>query len=418
MVEFAHRWILARRGACVALVALAAAWRPLHATGTWRTVAGSELRVEILEPMPAPATTRAPVVLYLKNLASPRIGTEDDASILHDLRAAGHLVAIIDFAGQTDARVPTLHRDLGKLRDDIHGHTFLGDRAIDGTRVYIVPEGCRLVRDVLYYADARRPLALDIIHPSRPRQPVGAVLEFSCDNRDRFGNGSLSICSDTLLDGAAAAGLIVAMADHPVASPYKGIDAMPESARRIKAAVRTLRARVASLGGSGAIVAVGFSRGSGMALMLVTTAGRTEFEDFGEHVGVSSEVQGAVVMSGRFTYLDLLPDDTMIPRYTQAWGPRDTARATWRAHGALDYLQTPTLPLFLTINATESPEARHQMQVLRDRLTALGSPFTYVSEEEPRGHKVALDPAVLTPLHAYLRERLGPPNHAMGTHGD
>ena len=150
-----------------------------------------------------------------------------------------------------------------------------------------------------------------------------------------MGNTSLSICSDTILDAAATEGFAVAMADHPVAPPYKGLDAMPDCAWRIKAAVRTLRAEGSKLGLSEKIAAIGFSRGSGMALMLATTEGNATFEGHGEKPGVSSAVQGAVVMSGRFTYLDLLPDDHMIPRYDKAWGPRTNHLDIWRQAGAL-----------------------------------------------------------------------------------
>jgi hypothetical protein len=259
----------------------------------------------------------------------------------------------------------------------------------------------------VYVRVDRRPLAMDIIYPSNPTRPVGALLEFSCDNQNRMGNFSLQACSDTLLEGAATEGFAVAMADHPVAAPYKGLDAMPDTARRIKAAVRTLRAEGSALGLGGRIVPVGFSRGSGPALMLVSTAGQAAFEGLGEHPGTDSSVQGAVVLSGRFTYLDLLPNDHMLPRYEQAWGKRTDHRETWQAHGALDYLERPAaVPLFLSINVSEAPDALHQMAVLRRRLTALASPFTYHAEEEPRGHKMPLAPAVLSPLLVYLQGQL------------
>ncbi|WP_371068326.1 hypothetical protein, partial [Salmonella enterica] len=122
---------------------------------------------------------------------------------------------------------------------------------------------------------------------------------------------------------------------------------------KIKAAVRTLREEGVALGLNGKIAPVGFSRGSGMALMLVTTEGVAELDGFGSHTNISSAVQGAVVMSGRFTYLDLQPDDKMLPRYAKVWGERETNLDLWRQHGALDYLTKPTLPLFLTINCTE-----------------------------------------------------------------
>jgi hypothetical protein len=383
---------------------------PIHAgpvTGQWESVvAGQPLALTVLEPVSAGTNSVSPAIVYLKNLAAPRVGTEGDASILHDFCAAGNRVVILDYAHATNARVPFINRDLGKLRDDFRAKKILPQYKFDNAHLFIVPEGCRLKRDVLYYADTNRPLSLDIIYPSQPKQPAGALIEFSCDNVDRMGNTSLSICSDTLLDGFATEGFAVAMADHPVAPPYKGLDAMPDCALKIKAAVRTLRAEGAKLGFNGKIVPVGFSRGSGMALMLVTTESMKEFENRGENPDASSAVQGAVVMSGRFTYLDLLPDDHMIPRYEKVWGARTNNLEVWRQHGALDYLTNATLPLFLTINCSEAPDALHQMTVLRKRLAELGSDEIFLMDREPRGHKVTLDSEILDAMNIYLKQRL------------
>lgn len=381
---------------------------------SWRSIAtDQQLAYQVYEPeLPAASSAEqrpaVPLVIYLQNLAAPRIGTEDDETILRDLRSEGYLVVALDYAGHSRARVPFINRDLGQLRDDLLAHRFLAGRPIDLAHIYIVPAGCRLRRDVVYYRDGDRSLAFDLVYPARPSRPVGTVLEFSCDNQDRMGNYSLSVCSDTILDGQATEGFAVAMADHPVAAPYKGLDAMPDSAWKIKAAVRTLRAEGAALGLNGRIVPVGFSRGSGMALLLITTEGRSEFEGRGESPSESSAVHGAVVMSGRFTYLDLRADDPMIPRYAKAWGERATNLDVWRRHGALDYLASaPAMPLFLTINCTESPEALHQMTVLRRRLAELGADEIFLMDREPRGHKVTLDPFILAAMNRYLHERLG-----------
>ncbi|MEK7781594.1 MAG: hypothetical protein AAB370_08870 [Verrucomicrobiota bacterium] len=377
------------------------------ANAVWPSaITSKSLATSVLIPAQAQSTNAWPVIIYLKNLAAPRIGTEKDEPITRDFQAQGYLVVTLDFANHPNARVPFLNRDLGKLRDDIRAKKFLGEYKLDEARIYIVPEGCRLKRDVEFYRDGARTLAMDIIYPSQPKQPVGTLMEFSCDNQNRFGNASLSICSDTILDAFATEGFAVAMADHPVAAPYKGLDPMPDCARKIKAAVRTLRAEGAALGLNGKIAPVGFSRGSGMALMLVTTEGVAEFEGFGLHTNISSAVQGAVVMSGRFTYLDLRPDDKMLPRYAKAWGERETSLDAWRQHGALDYLTKPTIPLFLTINCTEGAEALHQMEVLRKRLAKLGSEFTFKMDNEPRGHKVTLDPEILGALNDYLSQRI------------
>lgn len=380
------------------------------ATGWQSPATGKVLALELLAPEPASTTGAAlPLVVYLKNLAAPRFGTESDATILADLRAAGHLVAVLDYAGDKNSVLPGLYADLVGLREDIRAKRLLADRAIDAARIYLVPAGCRLRREVVFYREGSRALALDVMYPSRPVAPVGAVLEFTCDNADRMGNFSLTFCTDAMLPAAAIAGHAAVMADHPVAAPYKGLDAMPESAWKAKAAVRTTRALAPQLDLNGRIVTLGFSRGSGMALLTATTGGSAEFEPRGENLDESDDVQGAVVMSGRFTYLDLLPDDKMIPRYVKAWGEPATNEDVWRQHGALDYLREPTVPLFLTINATEARDALHQMEVLRRRLTQLGSPFVYHPESEPRGHKMPVDPAVLIPLFGYLRERLENP---------
>ena len=387
------------------LVLLASAQFLFAASESWSSMVTSNL-LELKTQEPASTSAPLPVVIYLQNLATPRVGTESDAAILKDFQASGFLVATLDFAKHPQARAPFINRDLGKLRDDVRAKKLLGDYKLDSAHIFIVPEGCRLKRDVLYFADTNRPLSLDIIYPSQPKSPVGALIEFSCDNQNRYGNTSLSICSDTILDAAATEGFAVAMADHPVAPPYKGLDAMPDCAVRIKAAVRTLRAEGAKLGLNGKIAPVGFSRGSGMALMLVTTEGQKEFDQRGENLGVSSSVQGAVVMSGRFTYLNLLTDDHMIPRYEKVWGVRTNSLEIWRNHGALDYLTNATTPLFLTINCSEAPDALHQMTVLRQRLAELGSDDIFMMDREPRGHKVTLDPQILSAMNAYLERQL------------
>jgi uncharacterized protein YjbJ (UPF0337 family) len=131
-----------------------------------------------------------------------------------------------------------------------------------------------------------------------------------------------------------------------------------------------------------------------------------EFEGRGENTNVASDVQGAVVMSGRFSYLDLLPGDHMLPRYAAAWGERTNHLDTWRRAGAQDYLAGATLPLFLTINCSEDADAQHQMTVLRKRLAELGSDEIFMMDREPRGHKVTLVPEILGAMNSYLKSRL------------
>ncbi len=382
---------------------------PSSDTQPWHSLAtGRTLQLTAEAPTKGGIDQPLPLIIYLENLAAPRVGTDSDAAIIRDFRAHGYLVATLDYRHDPRARVPYLNLDLNRLREDVFYRRLLPDYQIDPAHVYIVPSGSRLMRRVVFYDEPGRTLAMDIIYPSHPAQPVGAVIEFSCDNVHRMGNASLAICSDTILEGEATEGLAVAMADHPVPPPYKGIDPMPLCAWAIKAAVRTLRSEAPRLHLNGRIVPVGFSRGSGMALMLVTTADLPQFDGHGEHPGVSSSVQGAVVMSGRFTYLKLLAHDHMLPRYAKAWGARNTHLDIWRDEGALDYLHYATVPLFLTINCAEGRDALYQMVVLRQRLAELGNDTIFMMDPQPRGHKVTLVPGILARMNAYLQRRLTP----------
>lgn len=375
--------------------------------GKWSSVATAQkINMRVLKPPGLKTNQPVPVVIYLENLAAPRAGTDSDPVIIQDFLDAGYLVVTLDYARNARARVPFINRDFFELRNEVLYRRFLPGMEIDSAHIFIIPAGDRLLRDVVFYRDPGRTLAMDIIYPSHPAKPVGAVIEFSCDNLNRMGNGSLAICSDTVLEGEATEGFAVAMADHPVKAPYKGLDPMPDCAWKIKAAVRTLRAQGAGLGLNGKIAPVGFSRGSGMALMLVTTLGMNEFEAHGENTNTSSDAQGAVVMSGRFTYLDLLPDDHMIPRYNKAWGDRASHPDVWRREGALDYLLHATLPLFLTINCAEKPDGQLQMTALRKRLAELGNDEIFMMDRQPRGHKVTLVPDILSAMNEYLKKCL------------
>jgi hypothetical protein len=374
---------------------------------TWPSaVAKQALGMTVLMPAGFSTNQPTPLIIYLENLAAPRVGTDSDQDIIKDFLNHGYVVATLDYARQPEARVPFINRDLIELRNQVLHKTFLPGLEIDPAHVFLIPSGHRLLRDVVFYRDTDRTLALDIIYPSHPAKPVGALIEFSCDNINRMGNGSLSICSDTILDAEATEGFAVAMADHPVKAPYKGIDPMPDCAWKIKAAVRTLRAEGTKLGFNGKIAPVGFSRGSGMALMLATTKALEEFEGRGENTNQTSNVQGAVVMSGRFSYLDLLSADHMLPRYAAAWGDRTNHLDAWRREGAMDYLSGATLPLFLTINCSEDADAQHQMALLRKRLADFGSDEIFMMDREPRGHKVTLVPEILRAMDEYLKSRL------------
>jgi acetyl esterase/lipase len=386
-------------------------WEGLEAAAIsdWESVAvGRPLKREAFVPEGGAEGSSAQTVVYLFNLAAPRVGRESDAAIVGAFLEEGYQVIAIDYEGSPESRQPFINADILKVREEVLFGSYDSPRPIDQTALFIVPSGHRVRRDVLYDTGGLK-RGLDIVYPTNPAYPAGALLEFSCDNAERMGNYSMVAIRDSLLEGAATEGHAVAMADHPWAFGYAGIDPMPDSARRAKAAVRALRAVGPQLGLSGDIVTMGFSRGSGVALMTATTFETDQFDAFYANQGVDASIQGAVIFAGRFSYTDLLPEDEDMGTYVSYWGPIEQNYATYEAHSALSYLQSaPAHPFFLSINSGEEADAQNQMQVLRNRLTELGATFTYLPDMDGAGHKLPIDADLVTAFGAFLGDSLWP----------
>jgi hypothetical protein len=264
----------------------------------------------------------------------------------------------------------------------------------DSNRFFILPAGFELRENVEFVRDGDRVLAMDIVYPARSAKsakPVPVLMEITCDNANRMGSGSLLFCHDTLLESAMAAGFAVAMVDHPVRPPYKGIDdPMPACVERMRLAVKKLREIGPELGLSRKIGAMGFSRGAPFAAML---AGQ-------------GDVQAALVHGNRFDYLDLLPDDPMLARFEKAWGRRDENHDKWAAHGAVQYLTKDAAPMFLNTSNTESAEYRDGLAKFDKQLAKRGIEHVYQVDDDGRGHRVTTDPKTLASIYQFFHKHL------------
>ena len=258
-------------------------------------------------------------------------------------------------------------------------------------RFFVLPDGYCLKQNVEFARDGDRVLAMDIMYPSKPAQPVPVLMEITCDNVNRMGSASLLFCRDTLLEGGAFAGFAVAMVDHPVRPPYKGIDdPMPESLDRMKAAVAKLRELSKELGTTDKIGAIGFSRGGPFAAML---AGQ-------------GDVQAALVHGNRYDYLELIDNDPMLARFEKAWGKRDDNRERWAIHGASHYLTKNASPMFLNTSDAESPEYRYGLERFAALLKERNVEHVYQVDPDGRGHRVTTDPATLEKIYDFFHRHL------------
>src|SRR5439155_25417886 len=138
-----------------------------------------------------------PLVVYPKNLSVPRLGQEGDETIISDLIKQGHLVLVLDYENDAKAVSPGLNADVLKLRRDIADaktKSLLTEYKIDVNHLFILMEGFRLKPDLEFARDGKRVLGMDIIYPSKPTRPVPALMEITCDNKDRMGSFSLLFC--------------------------------------------------------------------------------------------------------------------------------------------------------------------------------------------------------------------------------
>lgn len=374
---------------------------------TWTSkVTGTELTgtVKVASELPAP------LVVYLANLheAPPRQQVDDQ--YIEQLKRDGTNVLVLDYNQHPNAAGVKLCEDILKLRTDLtakENRLILPSVAIDPARIFILPEGYCLLRDVEFARDGERILAMDIAYPANPKKTVPLLMEITCDNQNRMGTSSLLYCRDALLEGAMLNGFAAAMIDHPVRPPYKGLDdPMPQVIHRLKAGVRTARAQSGRCNLNGQIGVMGFSRGGPMAAILAVTNGRADLEGDGLHPGESSEVQAALIHGNRYDYLDLLPDDPMVARFEKAWGLKNSNADKWAAHGAAFFLRENAAPMYLNTSNTESPEYRHGLETFASRLRAISSPHVYQLDDDNRGHRVTTDPAILQKIYDFFTQYL------------
>lgn len=315
---------------------------------------------------------RRPILLFpFLVLCAAAPATQPAATIVHLKPEAGNTADyILEVLGTRERLMKEVHK---------------------GDRVFITPDGFQLRENVEFARDGDRVLAMDIMYPAKSEKPVPVLMEITCDNQNRMGSSSLLFCHDTLLECGMAAGFAVAMVDHPVRPPYKGIDdPMPQVVERLKATTAKLREVGPELGLSGKIGAMGFSRGAPMAAILAA----------------QGDVQAALVHANRFDYSDLLPNDPMLARFEKAWGKREENREKWRAHGAVEYLIPGAAPMFLNTSDAESADYRDGLAKFDKRLTQDKIEHVYQVDQDGRGHRVSTDPKTLSKIYEFFHKHL------------
>jgi acetyl esterase/lipase len=378
--------------------------------GEWKIRAfDKNVRTELfLPPADAPGAGEKgrPAVVYLKNLPTPRIGQEADETIIADFLKCGYIVLTVDLQKNPKGVAPTINLDLWLMRRMI-GRLFSGEK-IDEDYVYILPEGYRLASDVTFYSKGKETFALDIMYPSRPSRPVPLLMHISIDNASRMSNAAAHwTYHDMMAECALTRGYAVAEVDNPL-KVFLLFDPMPQTAYRLKAAVRTIRSKAKELGFDGEHIGVmGFSRSSGEAGILAMSAGMKELEGDGPHKEFSSRVQCAVLHAGRMDYLALVRQGHQLAKaYTDIWGDPVKNRSAWEAHSAISYVTADDPPTFLCTGDSDDFRTE-QMRLMAGALKKAGVEHKLVVIPK-MGHWVVNDVKVLGEIYDFLDAHLKP----------
>ena len=402
------------------------------ATWTSATVGGA-ITATVTEANPV--VSQPALLIYLKNLSCERVGQEPDASILASFTSNGFRVVVLDYTNNVNATSPFLNADVLKIRNDIGTGVFPGSTGLNATKskCYILCEGYRLMRNVPYYlndptvysgSDTNAQLHMDIAYPSQPSRAVPIVMEYSTAN-SYFGNeddrmddaNAFTGTTDTILEGAPAAGIAWAMADHPKyqnwGSPklYSGFEVNPDTIKKVRSSVRVLREVGATVGLSGNIMIHGFSRGSTAGSMAVGDLAVPAIDSAGYSTALSSRVQTVLLGSGIYDYSHSGgtttgdPNGTAVDiysRFVTAWGTTSTNLAQWQTEGALYYMATAaSSPVFLSYNTDDAAFYPYQAQLMAAKLVSLG-----VSHQVVTGtgmHHVTTNATTLTAIYNFFK---------------
>ena len=396
-------------------------------------------------------------VVYLENLGIRKIGRNSNSTDVAWLLSQGYRVVELDYAGHANAVSPTINADIIAINAAIFAGSFCGLTDCSAYRSYILFEGYRIARDLPYFKDDPTvynyqasytegdSLYMDIIYPANAPLPVPVVLSFSYSNsypgaankhqRLNLGN-TFAGFKDSFLEGTPAIGIAWAIADHPKYCPwgngkplgarnnkaYASYEANPDAARKVKSAIRTLRAQGSQLGLSGKIGIYGFSRGSTAGSMAVGDRSVSNFENTGLYVSTSDDVQVAALGSGVFDYTQIYNTaesdiGALTSNCPSVWGELSSHLPLWQSQGSYGLIQSAaSAPVIFFYNTDDALYYQDQIKHFKTKLDSMGVP-TSTLINYGTGHAVPQSAAALSMLYKFFKSYLTPPDVTTGLTG-
>lgn len=396
-------------------------------------------------------------VVYLKNLAVKKIGRNSIKKDVNWLLSEGYRVIELNYSKNSNAKALKINADIIAINDSISAGSFCGFKNCSQYKSYVLFEGYRIARDVSYFIDDPKvyntpeqyivgdSLHMDIIYPANPKVKVPTILSFSYSNSyanydnnkgmltDAYKDQRLNLAysfagfNDSFLEGSPANGMAWAIADHPKYCPwgkgksvngandaYKSYEANPDTAQKVKSAIRTLRAFGNKIGLSDKIGIFGFSRGSTAGSMAIGDKKVANLENAGFHIGISDDVQAAALGPGVFDYTLIYNksndgDKNMELRCPWVWGPLEENRALWESMGSSFLVETAaTAPTLFFYNTDDDAYYEDQIINLKNKLDQLAVP-TKTLINYGKGHAIPQTEQDLNILYSFFKNYLNSP---------
>ncbi len=409
---------------------------PFLAANQWTSKAtGKAVTYKVSEPTKAAtdANGKKMTVVYLENLGFEKVGQYTNAENVAWLKSQGYRVIELDYAKDAKAVSPNLTKDIIAINDELNSGTFCGATNISTIRAYILMEGYRIQRDVAYYKDDKTvynlysqedSLYMDIVYPANPSKAVPTLLSFSYSNsypgkqhQRMFLGYTLSMFDDAILEGAAANGIAWAIADHPKYCDWgngkvaggankslSSVEVNPDAAKKVKAAVRTLRHFGTTVGLGNDVALYGFSRGSTAASLGVGDSPEADWlvTDRCPYAEESSDIQAAVLGPGVFNY-GSLPQSQR--EYTNIKTYVGSKADLWKQQGGALAIGSSAVPAFLFYNTDDEAYYGSQMKELMALYDKTGSTYELLTNYSS-GHKVPTDEVNLQRIFDFLNKHL------------
>lgn len=411
----------------------------LFAAGQWTSKAvGKAITYKVSEATKAAtdANGKNMTVVYLENLGFEKLGQFSNAENVAWLNNQGYRVIELDYAKDANAISPNLTKDIIAINDELNSGTFCGATNISNCRSYILMEGYRIQRDVAYYKDDKSvynlynqedSLYMDIVYPANPKKAVPTLLSFSYSNsypgkqhQRLFLGYTLSMFDDAILEGAAANGMAWAIADHPKYCDWgngkvaggankslASIEVNPDAAKKVKAAIRTLRHFGSTIGLGNDIALYGFSRGSTAASLGIGDNPNSEWltSDRCPYAAESSDIQAAVLGPGVFNYGTLPNTQREYTNMKTYAGTYSATNALWQQQGGALAIKNAAVPAFLFYNTNDEAYYGQQMKELMELYDKTGSTYELLTDYGS-GHSVPTDATYIQKIYDFLNKHL------------